>query len=113
MKTVKTHEARDFREGAFVHSQMVGTAIITMADFGFTAQELLDIQSCTISVHQAGINFLYTGHDPTILLGIGLAVGQTAIITNNVDINNLRFVSQTGAPANVTIIGEVQLTGMG
>lgn len=109
MQRVTDHDARDFRESAAVRGLIVGAAVVTIADFGFSAQELVNVQSCTMSILQAPVNFLCTGHDPNALLGIPLAIGDTAIITGNVDVNNLRLISQTGANAHATICLEWNL----
>lgn len=112
MQRVITTEDRDARESAVARSQLVGAVVVTMADFGFTADELANAMSCTISIHQAGVNFLCTGDPPTVLLGIPLASGSTAIVTGNTDINNLQFIAQA-AQANLTIVLEWNLVGLG
>jgi len=109
MKTTTSFDIRSFRESAAVRGAIVGAAVMAIADFGFSAQELTNAQSCTVSILQAPVNFLCTGHDPNALLGIPLAIGDTAIITGNVDVNNLRLVSQTGANAHATVILEWNL----
>lgn len=110
MKTTTSFDIRSFRESAAVRGLIVGAAVVTIADFGFSAQELVNVQSCTMSILQAPVNFLCTGHDPNVLLGIPLAVGATAIITGNTDVNSLRLVSQTGADAHATLCLEWNLT---
>jgi len=109
MQRVTNHGARDFRESAAVRGAIVGAAVVTIADFGFSVQELANAQSCTLSILQAPVNFLCTGHDPNTLLGIPLAIGDTSIITGNTDVNNLRLISQTGANAHATVVLEWNL----
>ena len=108
MKTVNSFESRDFRESAVVRSATVSSSVVAIADVGFTADELQNVQSCTISAHSAGVNFLTTGNDPTTTLGIPLASGQTAVVSGNTDINRLKFIAQS-ADAQVTIVFEWDL----
>ena len=103
MKKVVSIADRDTCESAVVRSQIVGAAVVTMAGFGFTAAELQNARYAFISVHDAPINFLCTGDPPTAALGIPLGAGQSAIVSNNIDINNLQFIRSGGANANVTI----------
>jgi len=108
MRTVSSFESRDFRESAVVRSATVGSSVVAITDFGFTADELRNVRSCTVSAHGAGVNFLTTGNDPTTTLGVPLASGQTAMISGNADINNLKLVAQS-VDAEVTIVFEWNL----
>lgn len=109
MQRVENTPHRDMCESAVVRSQIVGAAVVTMAGFGFTAEELGNAQYAFISVHDAPINFLCTGDPPTNLLGTPLGAGQSALVSNNRDVNNLQFIRLGGVDAHVNVTIEYNL----
>ena len=102
MKRVVTISEVDLCESAVVRGQVIGNTVVTMAGFGFTAAELANALYAFISVHTAPINFLCTGDPPMALFGHELATGESILIGNNTDINNLQFIRTTAIDSNVT-----------
>jgi len=103
MQLIRTIPNSDLYESAVVRSRIVGNVAVTMADFGFTAAELGNALLATIGVHLGGINFLSTGHAPTVVLGIPISAGAYIVLANNVDIQRLQFIRNSAIDSNVTI----------
>jgi len=110
---IRTIPNSDFLESAVVRSAIVNDVAMTMADFGFTAAELTNAQLATIGVHLGGINFLSTGHAPTVVLGIPIAAGAYIVLANNVDIQRLQFIRNSATNSNVSIILHWNTDGTG
>ena len=113
MEIVKAFAARDFRETVVCLPDTIIGVASGIGGFGFTAAQLLNAQSCTISVLGTAINILTTGDGPTAIFGIYVGVGQTAEVVGNLDINRLQLFSISGAAAYVTICLEWDLVPQG
>jgi len=103
MDRVVTTPDRAIREVGAVASRIVSNAALTIEDFAFTAAQIANAQSCTISAHAAGVNFLLSGGNPTILLGVPLAAGETAIINGRFSVRRLRMIRNSATDSNVSI----------
>ena len=103
MEKVVTTPDRALREVGAVASRMVSNIAVAIDDFAFSALQITNAQSCTISAHTAGVNFLLSGNDPTILLGVALAAGETAIVNGRFSVQRLRMIRNSATDANVTI----------
>ncbi len=113
MDIIRTIPNQDLYESAVVRSRIVGNAAVTMTDFGFTAAELANARAATIGVHLGGINFLSTGHAPTVVLGIPIAAGAYIVLANNVDIQRLQFIRNSATDSNVSLILHWNTDGTG
>lgn len=103
MERVVTTPDRALREVGAVASRIVGAVAVGIDDFAFTAAQITNAQSCTVSAHEGGVNFLLSGGNPTILLGVPLAAGETAIINGRYSVQRLRLIRNSATDANVSI----------
>lgn len=113
MKRVVTTPDRAVREVGAVASRIIGNVAVGVEDFAFSALQIANAQSCTVSAHVAGCNFLLSGGDPTVLLGTELAAGETAIINGRFSVQRLRMIRNSAVDSNVTIALEWNLEGTG
>lgn len=103
MEKVITTPDRALREVGAVASRIVSNVAVGIDDFAFSALQITNAQSCTISAHTAGICFLLSGDNPTALLGIPLAAGETAIVNGRFSVQRLRMIRNSAADSNVSI----------
>jgi len=111
MQRVVTTSDRALREVGAVASRFIGNVAVGIDDFAFSALQITNAQSCTISAHTAGICFLLSGDNPTALLGTPLAAGETAIINGRFSVRRLRMIRNSATNSNVTISLEWNLEG--
>lgn len=99
-------------------ARVAGSATVTNASkgidhahFGFSAGQIATAKLATITALATdgagtavgGVNFLYEGTDPTVILGHHLAAGDTVGVLKKENIANLKFIRSDSVDAVVTI----------
>lgn len=84
-------------------SATVGSTVVTMSSFSFSAGVLSKARYATITSHTAGVVFTYHGGDPTALSGHAIATGGTVQLQGNANVNALRLIRSSSTDATVSI----------
>jgi hypothetical protein len=87
---------------AFATDDVAGTAL-TLADIGFTDDEIRAAQRARITVAAFPIRYTYEGTTPTASVGHYLAADGETELVGNENISNLQVIRATGSTGVISI----------
>ncbi len=87
----------------------VSSSVIAIDNAGFSwgTNDLVNAQKAVITARTNGVMVTYSGEDPTATLGHFLAANDNMVVYGNDNINNLKFLREADADAELSITLEV------